>query len=228
MVASTPAELAAEFHVDEVRTEDLGPRYNVAPSLDIYTVATSKDGDRRLGALPWGLIPSFADDRKIANRMINLRSDTVLKRPAFTRLLERRRCIVPADGFYEWQRKEDANGKPVKQPFYIRAADGGSLGFAALWDRWQPRDDPAAEPVRSVTLITGEPNTLVAPIHNRMVVMLPKDTWDLWLDPAAPMETINDLLVPIDADRIDAYPVTTAVNNVKNEGAELIEPLAGH
>lgn len=226
VAASTPAELAEEFHVDEIRTQDLGARYNVAPSLDVYTVATTSDGERRLGALAWGLIPSFADDPKIANKMINLRADTVLKRPAFTRLLERRRCIVPADGFYEWQRKEPerAGDKPVKQPFYIHAADGGSLGFAALWDRWQPRDDPDAEPRRTVTLITGEPNDLVASIHNRMVVMLPRDKWDLWLDPGAPFETVRELLVGIPDDQIAAYPVTTAVNNVKNEGRELIEP----
>lgn len=213
--ATAPADLAEEFHVDEVRVVDLGERYNVAPTLDVYAIATTTEGTRRMGSLRWGLIPGFAKDEKIASRMINLRSDTVLSRPAFTRLLDQRRCIVPADGFYEWQ-------KPEKQPFYITSADGKPLAFAGLWDVWKPKD------LRTVTLITGEPNDLVAKIHDRMVVCLPEDKWDQWLDPAVGKDEAAKLLVPIPSDALRAFPVVKLVSNVKNEGPELLEPLPGH
>jgi putative SOS response-associated peptidase YedK len=156
--------------------------------------------------------------------MINLRAETVTTKAAFTKLLDRRRCIVPADGFYEWQ-------KPDKQPFYITSADGGPLAFAALWDRWTPPDQRGnddAEQLRTVTLITGEPNDLVAKIHDRMVVCLPEEAWDTWLDPNVGAQEAAKLLVPMPSEQMRAYPVTKLVSNVKNEGAELLEPLAGH
>ncbi|MEY2469741.1 MAG: hypothetical protein QOF21_2439 [Actinomycetota bacterium] len=222
--ATAASKLAEEFHVDEVRVEDLGERYNVAPTLDVYTIVTTNEGKRRMGSLRWGLVPGFAKDEKIGNRMINLRSDTVMQRPAFTRLLEKRRCIVPADGFYEWQ-------KPNKQPFYIAAADGSPLAFAALWDRWTPpeqRGKDDAEQLRTVTLITGEPNELVGKIHDRMVVCLPRDKWDAWLDPDVGTDEAAAMLVPMPSDQMRAYPVVKLVSNVKNEGPELLEPLPGH
>ena len=222
--ATAASKLAEEFHVDEVRVEDLGERYNVAPTLDVYTIVTTNEGKRRMGSLRWGLVPGFAKDEKIGNRMINLRSDTVMQRPAFTKLLGKRRCIVPADGFYEWQ-------KPNKQPFYITAADGSPLAFAGLWDRWTPpeqRGKDGAEQLRTVTLITGEPNDLVGKIHDRMVVCLPEDAWDAWLDPEVHAQEAAKLLVPMPSDQMRAYPVVKLVGNVKNEGPELLEPLPGH
>ncbi|HUR77037.1 MAG TPA: SOS response-associated peptidase [Acidimicrobiales bacterium] len=213
--ATAASKLAEEFHVDEVVVEELGDRYNVAPTLDVYTIVTTSEGTRRMGALRWGLVPGFAKDEKVGNRMINLRAETVTTKAAFTRLLDRRRCIVPADGFYEWQ-------KPEKQPFYITSADGGPLAFAALWDLWKPKD------LRTVTLITAEPNELVAKIHDRMVVCLPEEAWDTWLDPEVDAQEAAKLLVPFPADRMRAYPVTKLVSNVKNEGPELLEPLPGH
>jgi putative SOS response-associated peptidase YedK len=221
--ATAASKLAEEFDVDEVVVEDLGERYNVAPTLDVYTIVTTTEGKRRMGALRWGLVPGFAKDEKIGNRMINLRSETVTSKAAFTRLLDRRRCIVPADGFYEWQKKEVPGKKtPDKQPFYITSADGGPLAFAALWDVWKPKD------LRTVTLITGEPNDLVAKIHDRMVVCLPEEAWDAWLDPAVGAEEAAKLLVPLPSEKMRAYPVTKLVSNVKNEGPELLEPLPGH
>jgi len=211
--ATAASKLAEEFAVDEVVVEDLGERYNVAPTLDVYTIVTTNEGTRRMGSLRWGLVPAFAKDEKIGNRMINLRAETVTSKGGFTRLLERRRCIVPADGFYEWQ-------KPDKQPFYITSADGGPLAFAGLWDKWKD--------LRTVTLITGEPNDLVAKIHDRMVVCLPPDAWDTWLDPNVGAEEAAKLLVPLPSDQMRAYPVTKLVSNVKNEGPELLEPLPGH
>lgn len=230
--ATAASKLAEEFHVDELVVEDLGERYNVAPTLDVYSIVTTNDGHRRMGSLRWGLVPGFAKDEKIGNRMINLRSETVTDKPAFRKLLEKRRCIVPADGFYEWQRKEVPGKKtPEKQPFYITSADGGPLAFAALWDRWTPpeqRGEEGVEPLRTVTLITAEPNDLVAKIHDRMVVCLPEESWDTWLDPATNAAEAAALLRPLPSERMRAYPVVKLVSNVKNEGPELLEALPGH
>ncbi len=230
--ATAASKLAEEFHVDEVRVEDLGERYNVAPTLDVYTIVTTNEGTRRMGSLRWGIVPGFAKDEKIGNRMINLRADTVLQRPAFTKLLDRRRCIVPADGFYEWQKREVPGKKTLdRQPFYVTSADGGPLAFAGLWDRWTPpvqRGQEGVEPLRTVTLVTSEPNDLVAKIHDRMVVCLPEAQWDAWLDPSVGQAEAAKLLVPIPSDQLRAYPVVKLVSNVKNEGPELLEPLPGH
>lgn len=225
--ATAASKLAEEFHVDEIVVEDLGQRFNVAPTLDVYAIATTNENKRRLGSLRWGLVPGFAKDEKIASRMINLRTETVIEKPAFSKLLDKRRCIVPADGFYEWQ---PTDGKR-KQPFYITAADGQPLAFAALWDRWTPPDQrgkEGVEPLRTVTLITGEPNELVAPIHNRMVVCLPEERWDAWLDPSVGKDEAAAMLVTLPADQMRAYPVVPLVGTVKNEGPELLEPLPGH
>lgn len=219
--ATAASKLAEEFHVDEVVVEDLGARYNVAPTLDVYAIVTTNEDKRRMGSLRWGLVPGFAKDEKIGNRMINLRSETVTSKPAFSRLLDKKRCIVPADGFYEWQAQEvPGEKKPKKQPFYIRAADGRPLAFAGLWDKWHD--------LRTVTLITDEPNDKVAPIHNRMVVCLPEEAWDTWLDPAVGKDEAAKLLVPIASEELEVFPVVPLVSNVKNEGPELLEPLAGH
>lgn len=230
--ATAASKLADEFHVDEVVVEDFGERYNVAPTLDVYTIVTTSEGRRRMGALRWGLVPAFAKDESVGNRMINLRTETVTGRSQFKKLLDRRRCIVPADGFYEWQKKEVPGKKtPEKQPFYITSRDGSPLAFAALWDRWTPPDqrgkkDP--ESLSTVTLITGEPNDLVGKIHDRMVVCLPEPVWDTWLDPDVAAEDAAKLLVPMASEQMRAYPVTKLVSNVKNEGPELLEPLPGH
>lgn len=219
--ATAASKLAEEFSVDEVVVEDLGERYNVAPTLDVYTIVTTNEGTRRMGALRWGLVPAFAKDESIGNRMINLRTETVTSKGGFTRLLEKRRCIVPADGFYEWQKKEVPGKKtPERQPFYITSADGGPLAFAGLWDKWKD--------LSTVTLITGEPNDLVGKIHDRMVVCLPEQAWDTWLDPNVSAQEAAKLLVPMPSDQMRAYPVTKLVSNVRNDGPELLEPLAGH
>ena len=226
--ATAASKLAEEFHVDEVVVEDLGPRYNVAPTLDVYAIVTTKEDTRRMGSLRWGLVPGFAKEEKIGNRMINLRSETVIEKPAFSKLLDKRRCIVPADGFYEWQA---VAGQKTKQPFYITSANGSPLAFAGLWDRWTPpelRGQDGVDPLRTVTLITGEPNELVGKIHNRMVVCLPPAKWDAWLDPTVRADDAAAMLVPMPADQMRAYPVVKLVSNVKNEGPELLEPLPGH
>ena len=228
-VSATPAQqLAEEFHVDAIKADDLPAKFNVAPTDQIYAVAISREGMRQLGTFKWGLVPSWAKDPSIGNRMINARAETVSSKPAFRRLLEKRRCILPADGFYEWQRL--GSGKTQrKQPFFIRRRDGKPMALAGLWEVWKPRDDADADWLRSATIITGEPNELVARIHDRMPVILPEDAWDAWLDPAnTKVDDLLELLVPYPAELIEAYPVDTQVNSVQNDGPELIVPLEGH
>jgi putative SOS response-associated peptidase YedK len=230
-VSATPAQqLAEEFHVDAIKADDLPAKYNVAPTDPVYAVAISRDGLRQLGTFKWGLVPSWAKDPSIGSRMINARAETLSEKPAFRRLLAKRRCILPADGFYEWQRLGDPQAKkPRKQPFFIRRRDGKPMALAGLWEVWKPRDDPDADWLRSATVITGEPNELVGRLHDRMPVILPEEAWDTWLDPAnEDTDALAKLLVPLPADQLEAYPVDTLVNSVQNDGPELIEPLEGH
>ncbi len=224
-VSATPAQqLAEEFHVEEIKADDLPAKYNVAPTDQVYAIAVSRDGARMLGTFRWGLVPNYAKDPSIGNRMINARAETVSSKPSFKRLLQKRRCILPADGFYEWQRLDKR-----KQPFFIRRRDGKPMALAALWDVWKPREDPDADWLRSATIITGEPNELVGRLHDRMPVILPEEAWDAWLDrDNDDVDALTKLLVPYPADLLDAYPVDTKVNSVRNDGPELIDPLEGH
>ena len=218
-VAATPPDQLAElFGVTDVRASDLGARWNVAPTLDVYAVATGRDGERRLGTFRWGLVPWFAKDPGGGAKMINARSETVAERPAFRRALERRRCILPADGFYEWLR----TGKD-RLPHLFSAAVGSVLALAGLWEVWRPKDDPDAEPLRTCTILTTSANATMQPIHDRMPVVLTPDAWDRWLDPA-PKEfaDVADLLAPPPEGLLVRRAVSTKVNNVKNEGAELL------
>lgn len=234
-VSSTPAKVLAEtFVVDEVKLGDGGdvePNFNVAPTNDVIAVAVSKEGSRQLGTFHWGLVPSWAKDVSVGNRMINLRADTVRSKPTFRRNLAKRRCIIPVDGFYEW--KDMGKGRK-KQPFFIRRAGGGEpLALAGLWEVWK---DKAAEEagqdvewLKSCTIITTEPNGLLKSIHNRMPVVLPPEVWDTWLDPAnEDADSLEKLLVPAPDDLLELYPVSTEVNSVKNNGPQLLDPLEGH
>lgn len=233
-VSATPAQqLAEEFHVDAVKADDLPAKYNVAPTDDVYAVALSREGVRQLGTFRWGLVPSWAKDPSIGARMINARAETVSTNASFKTAMRRRRCIIPADGFYEWQRLGDDDGpkkkKVRKQPFFIRRRDGKPLALAGLWEVWKPRDDPDADWLRSTTVITGEPNELVARLHDRMPVILPEEAWDTWLDrDNEDVDALMELLVPYPAELMEAYPVETLVNSVQNDGPELIAPLEGH
>ena len=219
---STAAELAEHFDVDEVVAPDLGPRFNVAPTDPVYAVAETAERVRRLGTFRWGLVPFWADDLKVGARMINARAEGIADKPAFRRSFERRRCIVPADGFYEWERV--AKGAR-KQPWYISGIDGEPLAFAGLWDTWRAKDDDA-HPVRSCTIITGPPNAKVARLHDRMPVVLPREAWDEWLDPGNHhVAGLQSLLVAAPDDLFDLVPVSTAVNRVTNDGPDLIRPV---
>ena len=218
--------MAAFFAAEEVKTEELPLRYNVAPSQLVYAIAERRRTDdqphRQLGSFRWGLVPSWAKDPSIGNRMINARAETLSSRNAYKRALVRHRCIIPADAFYEWQIRE-LEGKRQKAPYVIRHRDGSPLAFAGLWEVWHDAED---QPLRTCVIITTEANRLLAPIHDRMPVVLPPDAWDEWLDPEnQDVSRLQKLLVPAPAKEFEAYEISTLVNNVRHEGPELIEPI---
>jgi putative SOS response-associated peptidase YedK len=195
------------------------PRYNIAPTQPVATVRTARgSGDREMVFLRWGLVPSWSKDPSIGSRMINARSETVADKPAFRAAFRRRRCLVPADGFYEWQKQ---NG--WKQPFYIHLREGRPFAFAGLWEFWKGEGDVIIE---SCTLLTTEPNDLIRPLHSRMPVILHPQQYDLWLDPGldAP-ERLRPLLRPYPFADMEAYPVSRFVNKPQNDDPRCIEPL---
>lgn len=233
--ASTRArqELLDEFQVELDASEDaLQPDYNVAPTKSVPAVIKrapkGEEGEsetpvRMLRPLRWGLVPSWAKDPKIGSRMINARLETVHEKPAFRRAFARRRCLLPADGFYEWYEIKVPEGKPRKQPFFIRPRDGGVMAMAGLYELWR---DPDGEWVWTCTVITTAATDEVGRIHDRMPMIVEPDMWAAWLDPAVTdTDEIRRLLAPAMAGRMEAYPVSTAVNNVRNNGPSLVEPL---
>jgi putative SOS response-associated peptidase YedK len=230
--SSPPDELARYFDVEKVEESALEPSYNVAPSNDVYVVVES-GGVRRLDTFHWGLIPFWAKDPSAGNKMINARAETVAEKNAYKHALKKRRCIIPADGFYEWKK---IPGQKAKQPYFIHRADGEPMAFAGLWEVWRPKkseeegtgesDESDNGIIRSCTIITGQPNEKVADIHDRMPVMLPPTAWEQWLDPENDnLETLGKLFVPAPASLIAVHPVSTAVNNVRSKGAELADPF---
>ncbi|CAN5816973.1 SOS response-associated peptidase [soil metagenome] len=220
--AAPPDEIARYFSVGrvEVAEEAHAPRYNVAPTDDVYVVVES-EGERRLAAHHWGLVPFWADDPSVGSRMINARAEGIADKGAYKAAFARRRCIVPADGFYEWRKTA---GKAPNQPLYLRRADGEPLALAGLWEEWRSRD--RAVTLRSCTIITGEPNRLVVDVHDRMPVILPPSAWSTWLDEGNDdVERLGELLVPAPDDLLVMHPVSTEVNGVKADGPHLIEPV---
>ncbi len=203
-----------------VTVVDPGPRYNVAPT-DPAPVIVPHDGRRHLTHHRWGLVPSWARDLSIGARMINARAETVATLPAFRDALVARRCVIPATRFYEWQR----NG-PTKIPHSIQRSDGLPMSFAGLWASW--RNPMTDERVLSCSIVTTTSNRTMAGLHDRMPVILDDEALDLWLDPACTdAADLLQVLVPCADDAISAYPVSSLVNNVRNEGPELIEPAGG-
>jgi putative SOS response-associated peptidase YedK len=213
-----PEFYAEHFGVEFVRTEMLSGSFNVAPTQRVYAVA-EHDGDRVLTSFRWGLVPHWAKDLKIGARSINARSETAATKPTFRSSFARRRCLIPVDGFYEWERK--AKGK---LPHYIRAKDGSPLPLAGLWSSW--RDPETDERVLTCTILTGEPNELLAPIHDRMPVILPEEVWEEWLDPDNDdVDEVARLLTTYPAGLMEEHAVSTLVNSVANDSPELIAPL---
>jgi putative SOS response-associated peptidase YedK len=223
---STVEDLASIFAVEEIRTEPQPPRYNVAPTVGVLAVATTSTAKRALGTFRWGLVPSWAKDLSVGNRMINARSETITTKPAFRAAIARRRCIIPADAFYEWQRRTGPDGRPAgKLPHAIRRRDGRPMAFAGVWEVWRDKAVPDSDPVRSCAIVTTSANALMAPIHDRMPVMLSESDWDRWLDPSTELAEVQGLMVPAPDDWLEAYPVSTLVNKVGHDGPELLEPL---
>ena len=210
-------DLADLFELSQV--PDLEPRYNIAPTQPVPVVRVGEAGQvRELALVRWGLIPSWSKDPAVGARMINARSETAAAKPSFRAAFKRRRCLIPADGFYEWQR---TGGR--KQPYYIRRKDRGALAFAGLWERWAGPDGSCIE---SCTILTTTPNDLLRPLHDRMPVILGPTDFALWLDPAvAEASRIQPLLVPCPADELVAYAVTTQVNSPRNDDPACIEPM---
>jgi putative SOS response-associated peptidase YedK len=216
------AEIARIFGTKNALT-NYPARFNVAPTDPVLVVRfNSKTNERTLDPLRWGLVPHWAKDLKFGARCVNARAETVQTTPAFRDAFEGRRCIIPASGFYEWQK----NGT-TKTPYAIVPNDAPLFAFAGLWENW--RDKAAgdgAEWIRTCAIITGEPNELVAPIHDRMPVILPREAWARWLgEEEADRDELQSLLKPYPAQRMSAYPVSTRVNSVKNDDAGLIEPM---
>ena len=215
---SSPAEEVAElFELAEV--PDITPRYNIAPTQPAPVVRiTTEDTGRQFHMLRWGLIPFWADDVSIGARMINARAETVTTKPAFRAAFRQRRCLVVADGFYEWQKQERR-----KQPYYIRLLDGKPFAFAGLWDHWEGTN---SGPIDSCTIITTEPNELTAPLHNRMPVILHRKDYALWLDPdTRQTNVLQPLLRPYPSEEMLAHPVSTRVNNPATDSPECTRPL---
>lgn len=210
-------EIAAIFGADAI--VDLpGGRFNVAPTQSVMLV--EEDGERRIvTSCRWGLIPSWAANLKIGAQLINARAETVAEKPSFRAAFKRQRCIVPIDGFYEWQ-KEGAS----KVPHAIVSRDGQPLALAGLWSSW--RDPSTGEDVRSFTVITTQANETMRPIHERMPVILPREAWETWLDPTfQDVPALQSLLRSAPDDLLRAYPVSRDVNDVRHDGPQLLLPV---
>ncbi len=208
-----PADLQLLLDLIDVPSE-LTPRYNIAPTQPVAVVTSPVD--RKVEIFQWGLIPSWSKDPSMGSRMINARAETVHEKPAFRAPFARKRCLILADGFYEWKQLEKN-----KQPYYIRLAEGGPFAFAGLWDHWT---SPEGDERKTCTIITCEPNELMSQLHNRMPVIFDKSTmWD-WLDPDAPQLALKAMLSPYDTHAMTAYPVSRAVNRPANDSPECILP----
>jgi len=213
---TTPAELREVFEL--FREPDWPqPRYNMAPTQTVLAIRFDEHATPREPALlRWGLIPSWAKDTKIGNSLINARADTIATKPSFRSAFKRRRCLIPASGFYEWQKRDDG-----KQPYQIAMRSGKPFAFAGLWEQWEKGDGP----IESCAIITTEANDLMAPLHDRMPVILRPDDYDAWLDPASDAGALQGLLQPYPDDDLTAYPVSKVVNNPRNDRPECVAPM---
>src|SRR6185437_11609314 len=204
--------------IDALNDFDILPRVNIAPSQPVVAVKQSKGKPRTITMMRWGLIPAWAKDPSIGNRTINARSETIDNTISFSDSVRSRRCLIPADGFYEWKK----SGK-VRQPYCFEVGEGELFAFAGLWDTWK---NPQGETIESCTILTTTPNELLADIHDRMPVIIPPDKYDLWLDPdVEDFEAVKEVLRPYDANSMRQYPVSPKLNDVNNENIELALPI---
>ncbi|MCW3016626.1 MAG: response-associated peptidase [Solirubrobacterales bacterium] len=217
MTGPNPARLRERFQLgDDI---PIRRRYNVAPGDDVLSVTTSREGERRGDLLRWGLVPFWAKDPKTGFKMINARAETVADKPAFRDALTRRRCLILADGFYEWQPRP---GRRRKQPFWVTRADGAPFAFAGLWATWHAPDESV---LRTCTIITTTANDALAGIHDRMPVILPTaDDETLWLDAGAPAPLVQQLLVPLPPEAVAAREVGDAVSDARHDEPDCLDP----
>lgn len=215
----TPAKIYAQIFDAELDGVERQPRFNVAPSEDVLVCRVDPGGKRKLVTVKWGLVPFWAKEPKIGYKMINARAETVASKPAFRAAFRQRRCLVCADGFYEWKPT-----KQGKQPYHIRLIGGEPFALAGLWEHWEGD----GQTIDSCTVIVTDANELVNPIHDRMPVILSADDYDQWLDPSATnAESLQELLQPFPADEMEAFPVSRAVNRAGQDDQSMIEPIYG-
>lgn len=214
--------MARYFDAQAPAEAALTANYNVAPTNDVYVVL-EEGGVRRLGHHHWGLVPFWAKSPAIGNKMINARAEGLAEKNAFKHAFRKRRCIVPADGFYEWMK---VSGHKTNQPYFVHRRDHEPIAFAGLWEEWKGPERDSAQRLRSATILTTEANELMAPIHHRMPVILPPSAWDQWLDPTdADLDTLGRFLVPAPPHILTLHPVSTDVGNVRNNRPQLIDPV---
>jgi len=219
---ASPELLVERFGVDEVAAPRQAPSYNVAPRATVYAVRERVEDDTRrrvLSALRWGLVPSWAKDARTGDRMINARAETLADKPAYERAFRMHRCLIPAEGFYEWQRRGNQ-----KQPMFIHRRDGEPMAFAGLWAAWRDERDPDGDWLRTCAIVTTNANDALAPLHDRMPVVLEEPDWSTWLDRS--VDDVNGLarlLVSAPDEALVAYPVGNRVNSADNDGPELVE-----
>lgn len=207
--------LARGFGVSEV--PDVEARYNIAPTQKVLAVV-EREGEREMTFFKWGLIPSWAKDASMGARLINARSETVQEKPAFRQAFKQRRCIIPADGFCEWQKK----GSEKKQPYFFQMRDESPFGFAGLWERWEGEN----QAINSCTILTTQANEVLRPVHDRMPVILHAEDYELWLEgDVRKLGLVKELLRPYPTEQMMSYPVGTAINRPSNQGPELIERM---
>lgn len=213
--------LVEAFQVDRSALDELEPRYNIAPTQYAPAILEDDEGGRRLGPLRWGLVPGWADDPSLGNRLINARSETAAYRPTFRSAFRSRRCLVPADGFYEWR----GSGTGPKTPFHIRRPDGGALAFAGLWERWRDPEGEEGGALYTFTILTRQAPGWMKPLHHRMPVILPRESWGGWLASDTDVETAEALVTEAGAGPLEAVEVSTRVNSPANEDAGCVEPV---
>lgn len=198
------------------------PHFNAAPTQTLPVLRLNKEGKRELVPMRWGLVPSWAKEKKIGNSLINARAETVGEKPAFRSAFQRRRCLIPADGFYEWKRSRPEDGPApkggTKTPYFIHLKSDEPFVFAGLWEFWP------AEKLETFTILTTTPNEVMTPLHDRMPVILSEDRAKRWTDPDTTPHELRAMLAPFDSEQMDAYPVSTAVNSPRNESPDLILP----
>jgi putative SOS response-associated peptidase YedK len=213
LAVTNPAQVRVSYPVGEAL--EIRPRYNVAPTDPVLAVTTDRAGQPRGEMLRWGLVPGWARDAHGAARMINARAETVAERPAYSRAFERMRCLIPADGFYEWQRSSTG----PKQPFHITATGRELFAFAGIWSVWHAPDGGT---LRSCSILTTAANEVIAPLHDRMPVILGREQESTWLDPVTPVPALFELLAGLPAAETSLRPVSTAVNDVRYDGPDCL------